>query len=54
MNARERMALKKLVNAGAVKHYPILKEVEGGRVAQAEHTVLVGVDGGENIVTTRP
>lgn len=53
MNAREKMALKKLVNAGAVKHYPILKEVEGGKVAQAEHTVLVGVDDGENIVTTR-
>ena len=55
MNPREKMALKKLVNAGAVKHYPILKEVEGGRVAQAEHTVLVGVgEKGENIVTTRP
>lgn len=54
MNPREKMALKKLVNAGAVKHYPILKEVEGGRVAQAEHTVLVGADDGENIVTTRP
>jgi methionyl aminopeptidase len=53
MNPREKMALKKLVNAGAVKHYPILKEVEGGRVAQAEHTVLVGADDGENIVTTR-
>ena len=55
MNPREKIALKKLVNAGAVKHYPILKEVEGGRVAQAEHTVLVGVgEKGENIVTTRP
>ena len=54
MNPREKMALKKLVNAGAVKHYPILKEVEGGRVAQAEHTALVGADDGENIVTTRP
>jgi len=52
--ARETMALKKLCNAGVVKHYPILKEVEGGKVAQAEHTVLVGVDNGENIVTTRP
>lgn len=54
MNPREKIALKKLVNAGAVKHYPVLKEVEGGTVAQAEHTILVGVDDGENIVTTRP
>ncbi len=53
LGAREKMAMKKLVSAGAVKHYPILKEVEGGKVAQAEHTVLVGVDDGENIVTTR-
>lgn len=54
MGARDKMALKKLCNAGAVKHYPILKEVEGGMVAQAEHTVLVGVDDGENIITTKP
>ena len=54
LNAREKMALKKLDNAGAVKHYPVLKEVEGGMVAQSEHTVLVGLDDGENIVTTRP
>lgn len=53
MGARDKMALKKLCNAGAVKHYPILKEVEGGMVAQAEHTVLVGVDDGENIITTK-
>ena len=53
MTPREKIALKKLVNAGAVKHYPVLKEVEGGTVAQAEHTILVGVDDGENIVTTR-
>lgn len=53
MNPREKMALKKLVSAGAVKHYPVLKEVEGGTVAQAEHTILVGVEDGENIVTTK-
>ncbi len=50
---RERMALKKLVNQDIVHSYPILKEMESGVVAQAEHTVLVGVDDGENIVTTR-
>jgi len=53
ISGRERMALKKLVQAGAVKHYPILNEVDGGLVSQAEHTVLVGVDDGENLVTTR-
>ncbi|PSH00771.1 MAG: type II methionyl aminopeptidase [Nanohaloarchaea archaeon SW_7_46_7] len=52
-SGRDKMALKKLVQAGAVKSYPILREVDKGIVTQAEHTVLVGVDGGENIVTTR-
>jgi methionyl aminopeptidase len=53
LGAREKMALKKLVNSEVVKHYPILREVEEGTVVQAEHTVLVGADDGENIVTTR-
>ena len=53
MSGREKMALKKLVQSGAVKHYPVLKEVDGGVVSQAEHTVLIGADDGENIVTTR-
>jgi methionyl aminopeptidase len=53
MSGREKMALKKLVQGGAVKHYPVLKEVDGGVVSQAEHTVLVGADDGENIVTTK-
>lgn len=53
LNARDKMALKKLVNSGAVKHYPVLREVDKGIVAQAEHTILVGADEGENIITTR-
>ncbi|MFB6159066.1 MAG: type II methionyl aminopeptidase [Candidatus Nanohalobium sp.] len=53
LDARRKMALKKLVQSGAVKHYPVLRELDGGTVTQAEHTVLVGVDEGENIVTTR-
>ncbi len=53
MSPREQLALKKLVSANAVKHYPVLKEVEGGIVVQSEHTVLVGVDDGKNIVTTK-
>lgn len=52
-SGRQRMALKKLVDSGAVHSYPILKDLDGGIVAQAEHTVLVGVDKGENLVTTR-
>ncbi|MFB6204886.1 MAG: type II methionyl aminopeptidase [Candidatus Nanohaloarchaea archaeon] len=50
---REKMAMKKLVDAGIVHSYPVLKEINGGTVAQAEHTVLVGADDGENVVTTR-
>lgn len=53
LNSREEMALRKLESSGAVKHYPVLKEIEGGTVVQAEHTVLVGVDNGKNVVTTR-
>lgn len=52
-SGRDKMALKKLVQAGAVKSYPVLREVREGLVTQAEHTVLVGVDDGDNIVTTR-
>jgi methionyl aminopeptidase len=53
-SGREKMALKKLVQAGAVKSYPILREVDRGIVTQAEHTVLLGVDEGDNVVTTCP
>jgi methionyl aminopeptidase len=53
LGGRERMALKKLVKGDAVKHYPVLKELNGGKVTQSEHTVLVGVEDGENLVTTR-
>ena len=53
-SGRDKMALKKLVQSGAVKSYPILREVDKGIVTQAEHTVLVGMgEDGENIVTTR-
>lgn len=51
--ARQKMAMKQLVNAGVVRSYDVLNEVEGGIVAQAEHTVLIGADNGDNIVTTR-
>ena len=50
---RQKMAMKKLIDAGVVKSYDVLKDEQGGLVAQAEHTVLIGADDGENIVTTR-
>ena len=50
---RQKMAMQKLVNSGVVKSYDVLKDKQEGLVAQAEHTVLIGVDDGENIVTTR-
>ena len=51
--ARQKMALNKLSQAEIVHAYPVLKEINGGTVVQAEHTVLVGADDGKNIVTTR-
>jgi len=50
---REKMAMRKLVQSGIVKSYDVLKDGQDGLVAQAEHTVLVGVDDGDNIITTR-
>ncbi len=52
-SGREKMALKRLVDSGVIHSYPVLRELEDSIVAQAEHTVLVGVEDGENIVTTR-
>ncbi|MFB6203150.1 MAG: type II methionyl aminopeptidase [Candidatus Nanohaloarchaea archaeon] len=49
---RQKMAMKKLVDSGIVHSYPVLKEVEDGVVAQAEHTVVL-TDEGEKIITTR-
>ncbi|MFB6144161.1 MAG: type II methionyl aminopeptidase [Candidatus Nanohaloarchaea archaeon] len=49
--ARKKMALRKLVEAGAVKSYDVLRDREDSIVVQAEHTVIVGED--ENVVTTR-
>ncbi len=50
---REKMAMRKLVQNGVVKSYDVLKDSQEGLVAQAEHTVLVGVDDGNNIITTK-
>jgi methionyl aminopeptidase len=50
---RKKMAFKKLVQQNVVHSYPVLRDVEDAIVAQAEHTVIVGGDDGENIITTR-
>ncbi len=44
-------ALSQLLRVGAIHRYPILWEVEGALVSQAEHTVMVTDDGCE--VTTK-
>jgi len=35
------MALKELIDVGAIREYPILKEESGGKVAQAEDTMII-------------
>ncbi len=42
-------ALVQLVKAGVIESYPILKEIQGGLISQAEHTILVTADGCEVI-----
>ena len=39
--AKVEIALRQLVEVGALKSYPVLREVTGGRVAQTEETILV-------------
>ncbi len=46
------LALRQMENAGILYQYPQLVEIAGGKVAQAEHSVLL-LKGGEKIVTTR-
>ncbi|MFB6116037.1 MAG: type II methionyl aminopeptidase [Candidatus Nanosalina sp.] len=48
--ARERVAMKKLVQGDIVHSYPVLNEVSGGTVVQAEHTVVL-TDEGKKITT---
>ena len=51
---REKMAMSKLTQQDIIHSYPVLKEENDGMVAQAEHTVLIGMgENGENIITTR-
>ena len=42
-------ALIQLANAGILQSYPVLLEIEGGLVAQAEHTIVITQNGCEVI-----
>ena len=42
-------ALVQLVKAGIIQPYPVLKEIAGGLISQAEHTIMVKADGCEVI-----
>jgi methionyl aminopeptidase len=46
-------ALGVLTRAGAIAYYPILKEIDEGMVAQAEHTVYVTANGAEILTTSK-
>ena len=45
------LAIRQLEMVGAIETYPVLKEVENKKIAQAEHTIIVDK---EPVVTTRP
>ena len=47
---RAEYALMQLLRSGAVHRYPVLWEVEGALVSQAEHTVVV-LDKGCEVIT---
>ena len=44
------MAIRQLETVDAIESYPVLREVEGKPIAQAEHTIIVA---DKPIVTTR-
>ncbi len=49
LGERVDFALVQLVRAGVIQPYPILKEIKGGLISQAEHTIIVTNDGCEVI-----
>jgi methionyl aminopeptidase len=46
-------ALSTLSRAGVVTYYPILREIDEGMVAQAEHTVYITADGCEILTVNK-
>ena len=49
LGERVDFAIIQLVKAQVIQAYPILKEVQGGLISQAEHTIIVKEDGCEVI-----
>ncbi len=49
LGERVDFALLALTRADIVRPYPILKEIQGGLISQAEHTIMVTADGCEVI-----
>lgn len=49
LGERVDFALVQLVKAGVIESYPILKEIQGGLISQAEHTIIVTNNGCEVI-----
>lgn len=49
LGERVDFALHQLVKAGIIEPYPILKEIQGGLISQAEHTILITASGCEVI-----
>ncbi len=49
--SRGMLAMKQLEQAGVLYQYPQLIEVSGGKVAQAEHTILLLEDGTKYVTT---
>lgn len=49
LGERVDFAIVQLVRAGVIQPYPILKEIKGGLISQAEHTIIVTQDGCEVI-----
>jgi methionyl aminopeptidase len=49
LGERVDFAIIQLVKADIIQAYPILKEVQGGLISQAEHTIIVKEDGCEVI-----
>jgi len=47
---KSRIAIRELVNRGALYEYPILKDIEGSKISQFEHTIIVR---DEPVVTTK-
>ncbi len=49
--SRSILALKRIEEAGLLHNYPLLTEISNGKVAQAEHTVILTEN--EKIITTK-